>query len=356
MQRAKKMRMTCASFNRLGIVLSPNGDEAECDGTINPASARTRDGTLVLFPRFVAGGNVSRIARCTASWNGDEVTFERDGFVLEPDAPYEIRTESGGYGCEDPRVTYVSALDRYLMAYCANGPAGARIAIAISDDARKWTRLGLVDFHGKEGYGDKDAAFFPDIVQSPSGVRSFALLHRPTLHASTARGREIVPEILALPPSERESICIAYVPAEAVVHDIRALLDVRETHVVLQPDGAWGTIKVGTGTPPVRAGAAWLLVYHGIDVMPGHEASERPAMQYRAGLALLDLTCPHAVIYRSAVPLFSPELPEECNGLVDNVVFPTAIDARPDLGKNVFDIYYGMGDDAVGRGRLEVFP
>ena len=148
------------------------------------------------MPRFVSAGNVSRVARCTAAWAGDNVTFERDGFVLEPNAPYERRATAGGYGCEDPRVTFVPALDCYLMAYCAYGPDGARVAVAVSRDAYEWKRLGVVDFHGKEGYGDKDAAFFPEIVESPDGVASFALLHRPTLHASTASGRDIVPAIL----------------------------------------------------------------------------------------------------------------------------------------------------------------
>ncbi|MBC5799916.1 MAG: hypothetical protein GIX03_15705 [Candidatus Eremiobacteraeota bacterium] len=33
-------------------------------------------------------------------------------------------------GCEDARVTYVAALDLYLMAYCAYGPGGTKVAVA----------------------------------------------------------------------------------------------------------------------------------------------------------------------------------------------------------------------------------
>lgn len=348
--------MPYASFNRLGIVLRPDGSEAEREGTINPATARTRDGTLLLLPRAVAQGNVSRIARCTAAWTGDAVAFTREGFALEPAAPYERRTDPGGYGCEDPRITFVPALDLYLMAYCAYGPNGARVAIATSADARAWTRLGLVDFHGLEGFGDKDAAFFPEIVNSPTGVPSFALLHRPTLHASMAQGRALVPTILAMPPGDRESICIAYIDAAAARADIRELLHVDESKVVMQPDGAWGAIKVGAGPPPVLTTAGWLLMYHGIDTLPGEEEAERPAMQYRAGVALLDLASPHIVTYRSPQPVFWPELPEERQGIVDDVVFPTAIDPRPEFGPHAFDVYYGMGDFLIGRGRLEFDP
>jgi predicted GH43/DUF377 family glycosyl hydrolase len=242
------------------------------------------------------------------------------------------------------------------MAYCAYGPSGARVAVATSPDAHEWTRLGLVDFHGKEGFGDKDAAFFPEILTSPAGVPSFALLHRPTLFASVATGRSTVPSIRVTPPSERESICIAYVPARSALDDIRALLDVSETNVILRPDGAWGNIKVGTGPPPVRTTAGWLLMYHGIDSLPGHEHAARPAMQYRAGVALLDLAKPHIVLYRSPEPVLWPELPEEREGIVDDVVFPTGIDPRPELGSCTFDIYYGMGDYMIGRGRLQFDP
>ena len=348
--------MTYASFRRLGIAVAPTGSDADSEGTINPACARTRDGALVLLPRTVAPGNVSRVARCTAAWSGDDVTFARDGFALEPDALYERRTAPGGYGCEDPRVTFVPVLDRYLMAYCAYGPSGARVAVATSPDAHTWTRLGLVDFHGNDGLGDKDAAFFPEIVRSPGGVLSFALLHRPTLHASVAMGREFVPAILAMPPAERESICISYIPADAVQSDIAELLDVRETCVIMRPDGEWGSIKLGAGTPPVRTAAGWMFMYHGIDPLPGHEDAERPAMQYRAGVALLAIAAPHVVTYRSPQPVLSPELPEEREGIVDDVVFPTAIDPRPDLGQNTYDIYYGMGDRLTGRGRLTFDP
>lgn len=341
-----------ASFERLGIVAAPTGSDADRDGVMNPASARARDGSLLLFPRTVAPGNVSRIARWPAAWNGDDPVFTPDGFALEPQAAYERRSAPGGYGCEDPRVTFVPALDCYLMAYCAYGPSGARVAVARSLDARAWTRLGLVDFHGKDGFGDKDAAFIPEIVASPNGVPSFALLHRPTLHTSVAEGRAMVQAILELEPGDRESICISYVPAERVRANLTALLDIGETSILMRPDGKWGSIKVGTGTPPVRTSAGWMFMYHGIDPLPGHEDSAWPAMQYRAGVALLDLAQPHVLTYRSPEPILWPELPEEREGIVDDVVFPTAIDPRPEIGADSFDIYYGMGDRVCGRGRL----
>ncbi len=348
--------MPRASFQRFGVVLSPEDTEAEREGTINPACARTREGELLLLPRSVAAGNVSRVARCTSAWSGDSVEFRRDGFALEPDVPYEVRAEPGGYGCEDPRVTFVPALDLYLMAYCAFGPTGPRVAVATSIDARQWRRLGLINFGRDAGIGDKDAAFFPEIVSSPLGVPSYAILHRPTLHASIAVGRAIIPAILALPPREREGISIAYFPAYAVQKDIAQLLNPLEMGSLMYPDGPWGTIKIGTGPPPVLTPAGWLLMYHGIDPLPGYEDSDRPTLQYRAGVALLAKEAPQVVAYRSPEPVFWPEMPEELSGTVDDVVFPTGIDPRPEIGPHVHDIYYGMADFMIGRGRLEFVP
>lgn len=55
------------------------------------------------------------------------------------------------------------------------------------------------------------------------------------------------------------------------------------------------------------------------------------------------------LIYCSPSPLFVPELPGEISGTVAQVVFPTAIDPLDD---GTYDIYYGMADFEIGRGRL----
>jgi len=55
------------------------------------------------------------------------------------------------------------------------------------------------------------------------------------------------------------------------------------------------------------------------------------------------------VIFRSREPLFVTEVAGEINGTIGHVVFPTGIDAR---NERAFDIYYGMADYEIGRGRL----
>jgi len=342
------------SITRLGVVLEPDGDPAEAEGVLNPASTRTRDGRLLLYPRCVARGNVSRVGIVEVHGTPEAPRFERAGFALEPEAPYERRGQAGGEGCEDPRVTFVPLLDRYLMAYTAFGDVGPRIAIAVSADGYAWERLGLVDFtkRGLPCGDDKDAAFFPEPVTSPNGVRSFAFYHRPMLHISAIDGRGAIPTILDMPARDRESTRIAYVPVDAVLSDIRALLRVEESRLVLEPAHDWGRIKTGGGTPPVRVAEGWLSLYHGVDAVYDPE-KKRGAMRYSAGVVIHDAERPHVIRYRSPAPVMVPETADERQGIVNDVVFPTAIDVLAGDGRS-FDVYYGMADAKIGRARFAV--
>ena len=59
--------------------------------------------------------------------------------------------------------------------------------------------------------------------------------------------------------------------------------------------------------------------------------------------------------YRSPEPVLTPQSPEELRGTIANVVFPTGIDRRDDLGApDRFDIYYGMADNRIGAARLNL--
>jgi predicted GH43/DUF377 family glycosyl hydrolase len=340
------------TITRLGIVLSPDGSDAEIEGVLNPGGATARDGRWLLYPRAVARGNVSRIERCDGIRAGDGITFERRGFALEPQAPYETRTAPGGMGCEDPRVTFVPVLDRYVMAYTAFGPEGPRIAIALSHDGERWERLGLVRFAPDLHQGDdKDGVFFPEPVLSPNGVRSLALYHRPMLRLSTLDGRSAVPTLLDLPPHERESTRIAYVPLEPALADVRALLDVRESAIVLEPDSPWCRIKTGAGTPPVRIAEGWFSIFHGVDAREVGDG--KYTMRYSAGFVVHDLERPHVVRYRSQTPVMTPEGIDETHGIVNDVVFPTAM---CELGARAYEFYYGMADARIGRARLQLAP
>jgi predicted GH43/DUF377 family glycosyl hydrolase len=346
------------TLKRLGMIMEPRpGDENEIEGVLNPAAARARDGQLYLFPRLVARGNFSRIgiARVLFDKSGDPVGVERMGMALEPEADYEL-SRSGG-GCEDPRISYVEPLQQYVMTYTALSDHGPRIAIAISDDLQHWRRLGLATFRPYQGIAfdgvdDKDASVFPAMVPGPFGQLAVGLLHRPLfpqtrpeelVHQSRTRSRDL----------HRESIWISYtcVIAKGEEHRLGEFL---LHHRLASPVADWECLKIGGGTPPIRCRHGWLVLYHGVHDIPQPTGVGRK-MCYSAGVMVLSTDQPNRIIYRSREPALVPEGPLECHGAVDDVVFPTGIDRRDDLGTpDRFDVYYGMADNRIGVARLDV--
>jgi predicted GH43/DUF377 family glycosyl hydrolase len=337
------------SYRRLGRVLASTGSEHDVEGVLNPAVCRDREGGLLLYPRMVSAGNVSRIGLVTGIETGGEPAFGNSSVLFEPEAEYELRSEPGGYGCEDPRVTFLPQLDVYAMAYTAFGPHGPRIALAVSSDAYVWERLGPVRFAepSLNHLPNKDAAFFPEIVLSPSGIPSFAFYHRPMLRESW-NGQAPIGLIQSLPFEEREVTCIAYVPADQVGRDIGALRFVAESTRVLPIDSRWGRLKNGAGTPPVRTSAGWLSFFHGVDAVTNATGA---SLLYRAGVVIHDILRPDRIVYRSAVPFLRPETIDEKLGVVNDVVFPTGIDPRGELS---YDLYYGAADAKIACARVDV--
>jgi beta-1,2-mannobiose phosphorylase / 1,2-beta-oligomannan phosphorylase len=339
---------------RLELTVRPDPvrpDEAR--GVLNPGAARDRDGTLMLFPRAVDQRYRSRVIRARVRFDerGDPVAAERLGVALESQEPYELRPEDGSGGCEDPRITYVAALDRYVMAYRAWGMQGARIALAASADLHNWQRLGLVGFEPHidpvyrvnfDDYYNKDGVLFPEPVTAPDGTPALALLHRPIYG-------DHIPDGITDP---RPAIWISYCPLDEAQRDLTALRCMRQHKVLLEPRYEWEELYIGAGTPPVRTALGWLLVYHGVRGRPVPDGDPRKPLRYSAGVLVLDAEDPRIVHYRSPQPILQPERPEELGAEVaGGVIFPTGIDDR---GDGRLDLYYGMADLGIGAARLSV--
>jgi predicted GH43/DUF377 family glycosyl hydrolase len=352
--------MSGFTLQRIGMLMEPEpGNSQEVEGVLNPAAARGPDGQLYLFPRLVAKGNYSRIgiARVRFNTDGDPEGVERLGIALEPEAEYERRPDGGG-GCEDARVTYVEPLQRYLMTYTAFSSQGPRIALALSEDLFHWKRLGLAGFspcHGiaLDDVDDKDASLFPVAIPNPSGHPELAILHRPLFPGTR-------PEETACRPKssevdiDRESIWISYCPMVPESGGPDRLGQFTSHHRLATPVSPWERLKIGGGTPPILTRHGWLIVYHGVSDL-AESGSEKHKLCYSAGVMLLSRQHPQVLRYRSAEPVLRPELPQERGGTVANVVFPTGIDRRDDLGlPDRFDVYYGMADNRIGVARLDV--
>ena len=350
-------------IRRLGVVMSGSEtDPLEAWGVLNPALARTRDGELLLFPRVVADGNYSRvgIARVEFDGSGDPIGVERLGYALEPEAWYEKNPRTAGV--EDPRITFIPAIDAYVMAYSAYGPRSSRVALAVSTDAREWRRLGLVRYADELGvdfgiFDNKDAWFFPDVVDGPDGRPSLVLVHRPTFQISWMAGGMSGGDdtITVLPDGtteERAGIWFSYVAVEDLDDSLEGLVNVHHHTPVAFSEQPWEQLKIGGGTQPVRlADGNYLSIFHGVRGTINAGEDHQRDVHYAAGVMIHDGTDPRRILYRSSVPLLEPELPDEITGIVGNVVFPTALDDR---GDGRIDVYYGMADAKIGVARLDV--
>ena len=352
--------MSGFKMQRLGMLMEPEpGNPQEVEGVLNPAVVRGPDGELYLFPRLVAKRNYSRIGIARVRFNdaGDPAGVERLGIALEPEADYERRPNGGG-GCEDPRITFVEPLQRYMMTYTAFSAQGPRIALALSADLFRWQRVGLATFgryHGIEigDVDDKDASLFPVAIPNPSGHPELAMLHRPLFPGTR-------PEETACHPAsrkvdlDRESIWISYCPMALAAREPYRLGHFACHHRLATPVSPWERLKIGGGTPPILTRHGWLIVYHGVSEVAEPDKIDHP-LCYSAGMMVLSEEHPQVIRYRSAEPVLQPVLPQERRGTVANVVFPTGIDRRDDLGSpDRFDVYYGMADKRIGVARLDV--
>jgi len=352
--------MSSFKLQRLGQIMEPEpGNPMEAEGVLNPAAVRGPDGELYLFPRLVARGNYSRIgiARVLFNENGDPVGIERLGIALEPEADYEHRSDGSG-GCEDPRITFVEPLQRYMMTYTAHSTLGPRIAIAVSEDLFHWKRLGLATFAPYLGIdfvhvNNKDASIFPIAIPNHAGKMQMGIVHRPLFPAT-------LPEETAYQAAcrevdiEHESIWISYCSLDLDGPKPHHPGLFNSHHRLASPVSPWERLKIGGGTPPILTRHGWLIVYHGVNEVaePGIEGLH---LRYSAGVMILSKEHPHEILYRSVEPVLTPLMPEERSGIVPNVVFPTGIDRRDDLGlPDRFDVYYGMADNRIGVARLDM--
>ena len=140
-------------------------------------------------------------------------------------------------------------------------------------------------------------------------------------------------------------------PLAEVVADHNKLRLWSQHQLLATPQEPWEELKIGGGTPPVLTPLGWLTIFHGVSGEMIAGVDHQPHVHYVAGVLILDRDDPRRVLYRSATPILEPATGAEQQGIVDNVVFPTAVDVR-DGGR--IDVYYGMADARIGVARLQV--
>jgi predicted GH43/DUF377 family glycosyl hydrolase len=138
------------------------------------------------------------------------------------------------------------------------------------------------------------------------------------------------------------SVWISY---SQIGHGLYDLCSFDSHQRLMSPSRSWEREKVGGGAPPLLTPHGWLLLYHGVVYRAGH-------FRYSAGAVILDRDNPKRILYRTPRPILSPGADDQL-GIVPDVVFPTALDQRTDIGlPDRVDVYYGMADSRIGVSTL----
>jgi len=278
-------------------MLSPERWPYSINAVMNAGATRVGD-EIVLLCRVEDRRGFSHLT-CARSPDGisNWVVDPHPSMAQDPSRPEEE------WGLEDPRVTYIEELERWIVTYTAFGREGPGVSLAQTTDFRTFERMGMV-----MSPEDKNAVLFPRRIGG-----DWILFHRPT----SVQGADIW--------LSRSSDLKSWHSPERVLGR--------------RPGGWWDSARVGMGPPPIETAHGWLVVYHGVrQTVAGG--------LYRAGLALLDLEQPAHVIRRSAEWVLSPRAEYEMSGDVPNVVFPCGLVHEPETDRLL--LYYGAADTRIG--------
>lgn len=314
--RTKTMRLERSARNP---ILSPRGEHGwENEAVFNPAAVLDGD-RVHLFYRALGSDGVSRVGY---AWSDDGFHFER---AKEPvyvpsvapknpvyQNPFAKRYDrdryasGGGWaGAEDPRAVRIEN-HTYLSFTLFEGWGSIRMAITSIPHENVKRRLWNWRPHilmSPPNQTHKNWVLFPEKING-----KFAILH-------------------ALTPT----VSIEYIDSLETLE--RAHIKSNNQRGGLS--GRWDSFVRGAAAPPVRTPRGWLLLYHGMDVRD-------PGVGYRVGAMLLDLEHPEKVLYRSAYPILSPEMPYE-NDWKPGVVYASAAVVKD----GTLFVYYGGGDKTV---------
>jgi predicted GH43/DUF377 family glycosyl hydrolase len=279
-------------------LLTPERWPYAVNAVFNAGATEVGDHTVLLCRvedrRGISHLTVARSRDGISNWLVDEHPL----IEPEPDASYEE------WGVEDPRITWVEELEKWVILFTSYGPGGPGLSMATTEDFRTAERLGMV-----RAPEDKNGALLPHKING-----EFILFHRP---------------VTAL--THRADIWIS---RSADLHSWSA----PEQVMAARPGGWWDSARIGIGPPPIETSEGWLLIYHGV-------RQTVAGSLYRAGLALLDLEDPTKVLRRCSEWVLGSRERYELMGDVPGVVFPCGVIVKRETDE--VRLYYGAADSCV---------
>jgi len=284
--------------HNLNPILTAKSWPYPVNSVFNAGATILKDGITLLLCRVEDRSGLSHF--CAArSINGVD-NWEIDSKpTLLPDF---LNFPEERWGIEDPRITFVPELNKYVIVYTAYTRDGPGVALALTDDFIEFERYGVI-----MPPDDKDAALLPNRINN-----QWALIHRPI-------------------SAPRAHMWISYSPDLKNWGKHILMMNARK--------GAWWDAnKIGLSPPPIKTEEGWLVIYHGVKISCS-------GCIYRLGLALFSLNDPSIIIKRSRDWFFAPEESYELNGDVSNVVFPCGYTIGRD--GDAINIYYGAADTSI---------
>jgi predicted GH43/DUF377 family glycosyl hydrolase len=264
----------------------------------NAGATLLADGTTLLLCRVEDHRGHSHLCVARSENGMNRWQIDRQPTLL-PD-PKRVPEEL--WGIEDPRITYASELQKYVIVYTAYSRVGPGVALALTEDFQHFERYGMI-----MPPEDKDAALFPHRIDG-----RWVMIHRPvSFHGA--------------------HMWMSYSPDLRHWGGHKLLLEARQ--------GAWWDAnKIGLSPPPIETEQGWLVIYHGVRQTPG-------GCIYRLGLALFDLQSPERCLKRCDEWIFGPQERYEKQGDVNNVVFPCGTTVASD--GDTIRLYYGAADTSI---------
>jgi beta-1,2-mannobiose phosphorylase / 1,2-beta-oligomannan phosphorylase len=302
-------------------IMRPGTTPWTAEAVMNPAAAVIGNRTHLIY-RAIGSDGVSRLGYASSP---DGIKFDQrlpyPAYVAQKprSLPGHVQRyspvlyPSGGSwgGCEDPRMVLIEGRV-YVTFNLFDGWDYIRAAaISISED----------DFM-KQRFWKWDG---PHVLSPPNQIHKNWVMFPEKINGKYAILHSVVPKVEIAYRDSIEDVGITEPFIQSWVGP-RGSLPARED--------MWDSFIRGAATPPIRTDRGWLLLYHAID--------NREPGRYKLGAMILDLADPTTVLYRSIVPILSPDATYENDGK-PGIVYACGAVVR----NGTLYVYYGGADKVV---------